>query len=205
MANFLEQWPWNVQGLWTVLLYIGLPFLLASLGLLYILLRQGDARSDRHDPHLGMKSALHFFFSVALLILLTGLAILADDLAATDTELFSGRQRTGVALVIAGTLFSSLHWLLLRFGTNEAAWPAPRRMFTGWRFAIHGFVVLIAATLLLMELFQRPQQRTDIYRTYFAVLCVWAPSWLIHLVLLWWYSAKTDTARPAVSWDTDND
>ncbi len=178
-------------------------FLLVSLGVLYLVLRQQDARGERHDPQLGLKTVLQFFYSVSMLILLAGLAVLADDLARTDAAFLSRQQRLGFALAFAGLLFACLYWLLLRLGTNDAQWPAARQMFAGWRLAIHSFVVLFAATVLLVELFKEPHLRGEAHRTCFAVLCIWAPSWLLHIVLVWWYGMKAEAPRPAVSWETE--
>src|SRR5262249_25160885 len=70
--------------------------------------------------------------------------------------------------------------------TNDRRFPATRRVFVGWRLAIHSLVVLIAFTALVGQLFQKDPKWEDM-KPFFGTLLVWVPSWLIHLLLLRFY------------------
>src|SRR5262249_46610685 len=90
--------------------------------------------------------------------------------------------RIGAAIAVAGAAFAFLHLLLLT-GTDDRRNPIARRTFTGWRFAIHGLVVLFAITACLVTLVQDKSTWRDA-KGYLAILLVWFPSWLVHIVLL---------------------
>jgi hypothetical protein len=55
------------------------PFALLGLAIPYAVLKSRDARAEEHDPEIGLKSALYFIFSLAILIVLTGLTVLVVD------------------------------------------------------------------------------------------------------------------------------
>jgi len=71
-----------------------------------------------------------------------------------------------------------------------------RRTFVGWRFAVHGLVVVLAFTALLIILFQPREPGTEEFRRFLiGTLIVWTPSWLLHFILL--RASSTATWRPA--------
>src|ERR1700682_4197694 len=55
-------------------------YVLLGLWVPYLLVRARDRRSEHHDPQIGIKAALYFFYSLALLVLLNGLMIVVLDM-----------------------------------------------------------------------------------------------------------------------------
>jgi hypothetical protein len=163
-----------------------LPFVLLGLAIPYAVLRARDSR-EHPDPQLGLKAALHYFLSVSLLLFLTGLTVVSVDLITREGR--PGRDpdtdaiRTGLALAASGAAFASLHLILLS-RSNDHRNPIARRTFTGWRFAIHGLVVLFCVTACVVIVLQKTFE-TRTLKIFLAILLVWFPSWLVHLVLLW--------------------
>jgi hypothetical protein len=187
------------------LVVAGLPLaVLLVLGLVYpyTVLRLRDSQNRRPDPQLGFKAAMYFFFSLAVLLVLTGLTILVVDfiwdldlLGVVQRQgrgLFGQRgdfpnpaQRTGLAVLLSGAVFALVHFVVIVTLTRERGPALARRTFLGWRFAVHGLVVLLALTGLLIVLFQKASAPTDEARRFFiGILIVWLPSWFLHFVLL---------------------
>lgn len=182
-------------------------FLLLSLCVPYIVLRLREAQQKVHDPQLGTKVVLQYFFSVSLLLALTGAAILVGNLLQVEMEPWNEVQRTATALILVGVAFAMLHGAMLVRGTNNRQWTAAARFYSGWRFAIHGFVVIGASAWLLPLLFSsdpRPVDARDLVsikeRYLFGTLLTWGPSWLLHLGLLWWHSTRPMVPAD-VSWE----
>jgi hypothetical protein len=185
------------------------PMLLMALAIPYAVLRLRDSRSEHQDPQVGLKSGLHFFLSVGIVLALSGLTFVVVDLLkdkpgipvpagpagpafrqpVAQAETFSTTQRNGWAMVVSGVAVALFHLLLLVVMTNDRHWPAPRRIFTGWRFAIHGLVVVYALTATIVTLFQKELNREELKR-FLGTLAVWVPSWAIHLSLLRYYSRQ---------------
>jgi hypothetical protein len=103
-------------------------------------------------------------------------------------------RRNSLALVTAGFLLSAFHWLILVGFTNTRRWPAARRVFVGWRFAVHAVVILATLTALVWVLFQKDWD-LDALKTIAGVLAVWGPSWMIHLALLHLYGKEKGPPR----------
>jgi hypothetical protein len=171
---------------WMFVLVI--PTLLLGLAIPYAVLRMREGKTGETDPQIGLKSALHFFCSAGILMVLFGLTIIFIDLflredrprGAPPDE--SRAIRTGVGIMVSGFCFAVLHGLLLT-GTNDRKLPATRRAFTGARFAIHGMVVLFSLTALIVSLCL-PNLDFRTLKPYLATLLVWGPSWIVHMILL---------------------
>jgi hypothetical protein len=225
---------WSGQHLGVEVLIYALAFTLLSFAFLYVVLRLRSAGSEPRDPHLGFKAVLHYLLSLSVFLLLSGLTMVVVDLmnaaerkasegkngAADRAEqpLFSATQRNGVALALSGAVFAALYWSLLRAATNDNRWPLVRRLFAGWRFAIHALVILFVSTWLMMILFredvekrgarlrlERPQIK-ELQREHqeernlpVGFLLVWGPSWFFHLGLLWWYANLSEVPQDQVS------
>jgi hypothetical protein len=169
------------------------PMLLLGLAIPYAVIHLRSQPGLQRDPQIGIKVALYYFFSISILLLLSGLSILVVD-ALVETG--PGRvpisrggdmreaQRVGWAFVVSGAVFSLVHLLVIKGMTNDNDWPATRRVFVGWRFAIHGLVVLAATTALLTVLFQKDMGDSQARKTIVGILIIWVPSWAIHLILL---------------------
>jgi hypothetical protein len=176
---------------------MAMPFLLLGLAIPYAVLRLRETREEA-DPRLGLRVALSFFFSLALLLVLTGLTVFVVDLLQQSNFLgprrFGGigrqdfpnqAQRTAFALMVSGGLFILLHFIFLVVMTDRQSRSPVRRMFIGWRFVIHGLVVMFTMTLLMIVLFQIDRvQNVEVIQTLLGFLAVWGPSWLVHLMLL---------------------
>jgi hypothetical protein len=175
-----------------------IPFLLLALAIPYAVLHSRDSRSLERDPQLGIKTALYFFYSVCILLVLTGLTVIVVDMVQDQQwgapaggfarpprsgEWFNTAKRNGTALIFAGLTFGLLQFVLIHMATNDRRWPLVRRVFTGWRMAISGLVVLTTFTLLVVNLFEVNVQ-IDSLKNFLAILCVWGPAWLVDLILL---------------------
>jgi hypothetical protein len=190
------------------------PLLLLALALPYAVLRLRDAQNRHPDSQLGFRAAQHFFFSLGVLLALTGLStIVVDSIQQVlepprgamvappafgqpfrppqhpRSEFPNDAQRTGAALILAGVIFAGLHFVLLLQLARERRPSPTRRVFLGCRLAVHGLVVLFALTGLLAVLFQRSDPNRDaalmdMRNAFIGVLLVWMPSWGIHFVLL---------------------
>jgi hypothetical protein len=185
------------------------PFLLLSLALPYIVLRLRDQQGLERDPQVGLKAALYFFFSLGILLVLSGLTVIAVDMVQDKAqprlpgaplfqppeETMNPARRTGWAMMVAGAFIVMVHFVLIKSTTNDKTWPAARRVFVGWRFGIHGILVVAVFTAWLIVLFQKDYGPKDVRKNLLAILAVWFPSWLIHLILLAAYSKIPDQPR----------
>lgn len=187
------------------------PFALLGLAIPYAVLRIRETRSDDPDPQIGLKSALHFILSLSILLVVSGITTLVVDAlididkprqqefrpqgrpgfpqpvqqVKKDKE-FNERQRMGCAFIVSGLVLGLLHLVLLLGFTNDRRRPDVRRVFVGWRFAIHAIVVLITFTTLVILMFQKDIKWDDL-KPVVGTLVVWGVSWVIHLVLLYAY------------------
>ena len=171
---------------------LGIPIALLGLAIPYVVLYLRDGRNEEHDSEIGLKSALYFLFSLSILLILSGLTILVVDFlmdekgpfpAAKRLNDFSEAQRNAGGMMVAGFALGLFHLVVILGFTNDRRYPAARRVFVGWRLAIHSLVVLVAFTALVMQVFQRDVRWEDL-KMLFGILLVWGPSWLIHLLLM---------------------
>jgi hypothetical protein len=194
----MDMWSRMWFGTAVAWVVVAIPVALLSLAIPYAILRIRDSRSPTPDPHLGFKVAMHYFFSVAVLLVLFGLtAVVAEAMARTadppfgpgpDPDEFpTEAQRAGFGMILSGAVFAVIHFFcLLTTATNPFTSPV-RRTFLGCRLAVHGVMVMLTATALLIGLFQRDLgggAGDEMRRGIFGVLIVWTPSWMVHLVLL---------------------
>jgi hypothetical protein len=88
--------------------------------------------------------------------------------------------------------------LILGF-TNDRRYGDVKRVFVGWRFAICALTVLIAFTILVVQVFQK-DVKFEHLKPVLGILLVWVPAWVVHLVLMRVYGAPTTLGardRPA--------
>jgi hypothetical protein len=205
---------------------LGAPALFLALAIPYAILRLRDTKNDKQDSQLGIKAALYFFFSVGILLFVSGLTTIVVDLLLESKALdlqprdrfappglppapvpnpgLSDGQRTGLALMVAGVVIALLHLGLVKAMTNDSRSLATRRIFAGSRFAIHGIVIVMAFTSLLIVLFQKDFGPKDLRKALFGVLLVWIPSWALHLVLVAYYSRQLyEPTRTGGTWEVD--
>jgi len=182
-----------------VIWVVALITTLLSFAIPYAILRIRDVRSERPDPQMGLKAAMYFFFSIGIMLFLNGLTVLVWDLLVIQPKrplLFPQMkgldpiQRIAIAGMVSGLIFALLYLGLVKGMTNDRN-PAARRMFAGWRMAFHGLVVIVVVTVLLAIYFQEDfggERTLDTRKGLWGVLLVWGPSWILHVVLVWFYS-----------------
>jgi hypothetical protein len=200
------------------------PLLLLALGLPYALLKLRDAQNRRPDPQLGFRAANHFFFSLAVLLMLSGLSNIVSDTVrrigapveeppgrqppfgqpfgppTPPSEFPSEAQRTGAAFFLSGGLFAAAHFAVILLLTRDRNPSPTRRIFLGCRCAVHGLVVMFALTALLVVLFQRwdtPANASlvEMRKSLIGMLLIWVPSAVAHFWLLWAASISAEEAR----------
>ena len=181
-----------------------LPVALLGLAIPYAVLYVKDRRNEDHDSEIGLKSALYFMLSLSILLILTGLTILVVDFLLEDKRAqvptprpsgeFSPVQRNAFALMVSGFAIGLFHLVVILGFTNDRRYPATRRVFVGWRLAICSLVVLIAFTVLVVQVFQK-DVRWDDLKPVFGTLLVWGPAWLIHLLLMRLYGTNPTGGR----------
>jgi hypothetical protein len=209
-----------------------LPVIAFCLGFPYVALRVRDSREPKKDPELGIKSAYYMLMSASIILAVVGLTISALDLmdgafekgdnkggkeakrnaiafvfgeAKKDEKegfLNNPVQRIALSLVVSGLLFSLTFMILLRAGTNDSTFPAARRSFLGARLGIFGTVVLIAVTALIVLFFQKDVKVMAPYEVLTAILLIWLPGFILHIVLMRLQSSKPycyDTAAAGAS------
>jgi hypothetical protein len=180
-----------VAGFGFVVLLIPLVALYA-LAWPYLVLRLRPLRADEEpDSQVGLKCALFFILSLGILMLLTGLNILVFDAITAEwfakavdrLTAFGPPERDSCALMLSGFVFAFFHMILIMGYTNNHKHPEVRRVWIGWRFAIHSLIILAATTMIIFVIFQDSLKEIDLQRP-LSVLIVWGPSWLIHLAML---------------------
>jgi hypothetical protein len=137
--------------------------------------------------------------SICILLALLGVSLLVLDGLQDKKDPFNARgpldsgfnakQRVACGFMVAGVFAGLLHLILIKAATNDPKWPAVKRVFVGWRLAIHSLVCLSFFTALMVIIFQENLKLEDI-KSVMGVLAVWGPSWLVHLILLRFYSKK---------------
>ncbi len=188
----------------TFVLIVLVPFLCLGLAIPYAILRLRENREDRADPQVGLKVALYYFFSVGIILFLLGMTVIVVDLMLEEDRQARGAmarvvpagqglnqtQRIGLGLIVAGLVVALLHLALVKSMTNDRNSLTARRIFAGWRFAIHGIVIVVAFTVLTAVLFQRDFGDRSLRKSMFGILLIWVPSWVLHLILLGVYSRQ---------------
>jgi len=198
-----------------LVIVIILPFVIVSIAYPYLALRLRDSREEKRDPQLGVKAAYYMLLSAALLLLLLGATMFAIDLmdGAFDKAkrqqaqqqqqgvfgaprgqqpdpLMNPSQRTALGLMVSGVLFALTFMLILKMSTNDAEYPAAKRVFVGGRLAFAGVVVMVALTVLIVLFFQKEVPDKTPYEVLTAILMVWVPALAVHMVLMRYYGGQ---------------
>jgi len=179
-----------------------IPIALLSLAFPYAVLYLRDSRSEDHDPEIGLKAALYFVFSLSILLVLSGLTVIIISLLmesesfgpSRSLSAYSQDLRIGFAMMVSGFAIGLFHFVIILGFTNDRRFPAARRVFVGWRLAVHSVVVLIAFTWLVIQVFQERVSWEEL-KPMFGILLVWGPSWLIHLLLMRFYGGTASLPR----------
>ena len=181
----------NFNSMLIPLLYAVLP-LFAMVQ--YISLRIRDTRASPQDPHLGRKSLLYMLFNIAVFTTLAGFTLSALDwmkylfepIAAAPVvgvDWFSTEQRNAAGLVVSGILHGLLFWIIIRLGTNDKQFPAVGRAAIGMRLAVAGLITFYTSSATIMLSFDKELASRGLQQTC-AIAIVWAPTAVLHLVLM---------------------
>jgi hypothetical protein len=179
-----------------------IPISLLALAFPYAVLYLRDSRNEDRDPEIGLKAALYFVFSLSILLVLSGLTIIIISLLLESEPFGPNRSlsafpqevRAGFAMMVSGFAIGLFHFVVILGFTNDRRFPATRRVFVGWRLAIHSVVVLVAFTWLVIQVFQERVSWEEL-KPMFGILLVWGPSWLIHLLLMRFYGGTASLPR----------
>jgi hypothetical protein len=199
--SLFGQFPFDpaaLAGMGGLVALAFVPYLLLGLAIPYTALYLKDRNNQEHDAEIGLKSTLYFMLSLSILLFLTGLTILVVDFlteedrvgqAAKKVTEFTPIQRTAFAVMVSGFAIGLFHLVVILGFTNDRRYPATRRVFVGWRLAICSLIVLIAFTVLVIQVFQKDVAWKDL-KFVFGVLLIWVPAWLIHLLLMRFYRSE---------------
>jgi hypothetical protein len=190
-----------IEELITGIGIFALPLLgLLSLAVPYAVLYLRDSRNEEHDPEIGLKAVAYMMFSLSILLILSGLTVIVITWVLDQTPDasypfdFSQQVRIAAAMMVSGLAIGLFHFVVILGFTNDRRFPATKRVFVSWRLAIHSIVVMIAFTVLVVEVFQERTSWKDL-KPMFGILLVWGPSWLIHLLLMRFYGGTASLPR----------
>lgn len=215
--------PEAIGASMAVMMLAFVPAILLGLAYPYLALRFRDSKAERPDPELGIKAGYYFLYSLALMMVVLGLSVCMIQLMQgtfgkgakqrvgvddgpfaqprvvaqekKDEKFSSPVMRIGLAVTVSGSFFSVLLLLLIKSGTNDAAYPAAKRTFVGARLAVAGIIIMMVITVFMVMMFLPKNAIPDdagnaIYEVLVAFLIVWLPTFVIHLILMRVYSSQ---------------
>jgi hypothetical protein len=206
------------SSIFAYVLLILILLIVSTLPFPYLALRLRDSREEERDPQLGVKTAYYLLLSGAIVLVLFGLTVAAIDLLdgafqkpkqqqqqanvppafvdENEKEFKERTQRVAWSLVVAGLLFSLVIMVVIRVATNDAEFPAAKRIFVGGRLVLSGAMIMLAMTALIVLLFQKEAKEqnvekgvTSAFEIITAVAIVWLPSTILHIVQMKMYAA----------------
>lgn len=197
--NFLSPDPFGLSMLSKIMVgVLAVAFVFLSTVLPYALLRYRPGTSG-HDHQLGLKVVLHLFKSMSIVILLVGLTLIAMDVLSTDGHPTLGKWGQGMSVASAGLML--IYILCLFFGTNNRHANSVARLYAGWRFLLCNIVVMVSLVSITVLYFDdlptKPALKEEWLtwrKSFWAVLIVWTPAWLVHLVWVWLLSRPAKTS-----------
>lgn len=177
-----------------------LPIFLVGVAV-YVVCRLRE-RNGPPDPHIGIKTSHHLFYTAGLLLLLTGVSMISVEMMNLDADhrrfgdfgpfgrggfaqepfFERGAVRAGLAFMLVGGAFALLHRLLL-LGTNDGSMRNVNRAFLAVRFGVSGLTVMFILTIMLAQFFQRGSEFRDI-KPFLGLLIVWMPAWILFMTFL---------------------
>lgn len=210
-----EMMLWSGLGAIMVAFLWIVPIILIPVAVgIYVVSRLRE-RGGPPDPHIGIKTAHHLFYTFGILMLLAGITLISVELMLVDdfdrrggmgNRGFGGPiQRTffeqpsvriGLALMLVGGVFALMHRVLL-LATNNSKQSNVGRAFLGVRFALAGLLVMFILAAMLSALFQVNAQFREI-KPFLGMLIVWTPAWILFMTFL-----LIGTPRPFVEPDYD--
>jgi hypothetical protein len=186
--------------------FAGLMFFAAfvlgpSLVVPYVILKIRDGRNPQPDAYLGFKTGVHFLLSVSLMMFLAGVSSLLVDMI-SGSSMPPGFRRgptleygTGMALSVAGAIFTGAFYAVLRTATDDSSRPTAARTYAGVRLVVCALVVMSVFTGWLQDIFLNDSFFGRTGRTAAAVLLVWVPALAAHVVLMVIHARHRHTDR----------
>jgi hypothetical protein len=127
------------------------------------------------DPHLGLKTALAWFSTLAFQAALVGLFMFAYGLFTKGEG--GDLIRSAMGILLPAALVYGAHFVALT-RTNAAELPVVVRMFSGASLIVSGTVGFVVLILAFTTLFQRGESG-DFGRTVLAAVLVWPVAWIV--------------------------
>jgi hypothetical protein len=181
------------SSLW-LMRFLAVPWLLfPTLGIplvVYLVARWRAYRDHDVDPELGLKVALSYFAFIALQVLLLGTTTFLYAMLSTS-EHNGDTYRVALGMMVPACIVLGVHLAVLARRTNQARFPAVRRIFTGANLVLTGILGFTALVLASEALFNRHGMR-DAGRIGGSGVIVYGSAWAVLAVQL----ARL-TGRPA--------
>lgn len=118
----------------------------------YVVIRWKSEKDKlTRDPMLGIKVVLHYFRSLALLLLLSGLTYLVYDLLENGGG--TGSEAAAGVFVSSLIIFICISLLIDR-KTNCSSFPLVRNFFSGFSLVVTGIASMLGFVLLFLGLFR---------------------------------------------------
>jgi hypothetical protein len=164
-----------VLVLLTPVIYVAFGMLVIPF-VLYVMARWRAQREQIVDPQLGVKVALWFFAVTAFHVLLAGATIFGYAVISSVSSDAKGTlYRLGLGLIVPSGVVLAVHLGLLA-RTNQAQFPAVRRLFTGYNLLVTGVFGFLALVVACVALFQRGSTH-DLGRIAGAGVLVYGSAW----------------------------
>jgi hypothetical protein len=121
--------------------------------ILYVIARWRANRDPVPDPQLGFKFALHYFATVALNVVLVGIAMVLYAALSGVHESTSGLRFAFGLIIPAGIVLAANLVALLR--TTDRVQPGVRRLFVGYNLLTSGIVAFVGFVMGCEVLFAK--------------------------------------------------
>ena len=109
----------------------------------YLILRWRAYREQApNDPHLGVKSALYYFKTLAYHVMLVGTFCLIFGLI--NDHIREQMMRMGAGLLLGGAIIYGAHAFIIDKRTNPLQFPAVARIYNGFNLVMTGLVAMAA-------------------------------------------------------------
>ena len=145
---------------------------------LYLLARWRAHRDPAMDPQLGLKVALGYLASLGMQLALIGGAIILYAVITKNTDDRGQIARVGFGFLVPAILVYAGHRVALGY-TNQADYPAVRRLVAGYNLLLVGAIGLVAFVGTFQALFAKGSSGEG-GRFIVAVLLVYLPAWGFH-------------------------
>jgi hypothetical protein len=148
----------------------------------YLILRWRAYREQApNDPHLGMKTALYYFKTLAYHVVLVGAFLLIFGLI--NDHIRERMMRMGAGLLLGGAIVYGAHAFIIDKRTNTLQFPAVARLYNGFNLVMTGLVAMTAVIVTLVMVFAEHTPAIAI-RGALALLLVYGGAWAAQAAFL---------------------